>query len=240
VANSVYIGMSAAMASEARLQVVANNVANVSTAGFRGQRVAFQDVLVATLDGRPAEKGFAQAADTAIDDASGPLEHTGNPLDVAIRDDGYFVVSSPQGFMATRAGSFQTDVEGTLVDPSGRPVMAGGPPDAFSPIRARPGGGPVSVLDDGTIMQDGTALAQLAVVQVDAANLTPAGGSHLIVERGAMRPVQTPDLAVGYVEGSNVNAIRGMVELIEVSRDYQNATKMMSEARRLDQKLMTR
>jgi len=239
VANSVYMGMSAALAAQRRLEVASNNVANVNTAGFRQQHVVFQDFLVQTLDGTPSQKGFTALTETVVDRSAGPMEQTGNPLDVAIRDDGYFVVEGPGGPLLSRAGSFQVTTDGQLVDASGYSVLSGNPDDGFSPVQTRPDAGPVRVTADGTVEQGGTPLAVLAVVTVDDSKVTPAGGAHLQAPVEAMTATRA-DLAPGYLEGSNVNVVRGMVDLIEINRDYQTASKLMSESRKLDEAVIKR
>lgn len=238
MANSVYMGMSAAIAAQKRLEVAANNIANTNTVGFRQQRVIFQDFLVETLDGNPSEKGFTSLTQTVVDRQSGELQHTGNPLDVALGSEGFFVMQGPQGVVMSRAGNFKLDVDGALVDASGYPVLSGSPEKGFVPVLTRPQGGPVSVNAEGMIEQGGTPLAQLAVVTVNATELTALGGAHLTAPPAAMRSLENPDLAPGYLEGSNVNAIRGMVDLIEVNRDYHHATKAMAQSRKLDEAIL--
>lgn len=239
MANSVYMGMSAALASQKRLDVAANNIANVNTTGFRQQRVVFSDFLVETMDGRPSEKGFSAVTETVIDRQTGGLEHTGNPLDVALGTEGFFVLQGPQGGpVLSRAGNFRVEADGSLVDNSGYRVLGGTVERGFAPITTRPEGGPVRVNTDGSVEQDGTLLATLAVVTADATALIPLGGAHLQAPAPALRSLENPDLAPGYLEGSNVNPVRGMVDLIEINRDYHHATKAMAESRKLDEAII--
>lgn len=234
MANSTYIGMSSAIAAQRRLEVASHNLANANTVGFRQQRVVFQDFLVDTLDGSSAQKGFTAVTQTLVDRQAGVMEHTGNPLDLAIHGEGFFAVQGPQGVLLSRAGNFQVDVGGNLRDASGYPVLAGSPEQGFRPVLIRPEGGPVSVHADGSVEQDGTPLARIAVVNVDAAAVTPVGGAHLQAPPQALRLADASEVASGYLEGSNVNLVRGMVDLIEVNRDYHHATRMQSESRKLD------
>lgn len=238
MANSVYIGMSAAIAAQRRLEVSANNIANANTVGFRQQRVVFEEFLVDTLDGTPSQKGFTAVVDTPLDTEAGALTPTGNPLDLAIDGDGYFLTQGPQGLMATRAGNFQLGVDGQLLDASGLPVLAGSPAEGFAPIFTRPDGGPVSVGSDGLLEQGGTPLAKIAVVTSNAGML-PTGGAHLQVQPQGLQAVQNPSVVSGFLENSNVNPVRGMVELIEISHAYEKANKIMSEFRKLDQRAMS-
>lgn len=239
MANSIYIAMSSALASQKRLDVVANNIANANTPGFRQQRVVFSEELVATFDGRPSEKGFTAVAEASLDTEAGELEHTGNPLDVAIDGDGYFVMRGANGLMVSRAGTFRTAADGTLVDGSGMPVLGGSIEDGLTPITTSPDGGRISVGADGTVAQGGTELARLAVVTSTGPGLSPTGGAHLSAPDGSLQSVDAPSVASGYVENSNVNPVRGMVELIEISHAYQTSQKLMNETRKLDRAVMT-
>lgn len=239
MANGVYIGMSAALASQHRLEVVANNIANSNTVGFRQQRVVFGEYLVQTLDGTPSQKGFTAIDETALDRTAGALQQTGNPLDLAIEGDGYFAMRGPQGIMVSRAGNFRMQADGTIVDASGLPVLAGSPQAGLNPITVRPDGGPVRVGSDGTVMQGGTELARIAVVTVDGPGLTPTGGAHLQAAPGSLKSADGATLTPGYLEGSNIDPVRGMVELIEISQDYQSSQKLMAEFRKLDRAVMS-
>jgi flagellar basal body rod protein FlgG len=230
--------MSSALAAEKRLEIAANNVANANTIGFRQQRPVFESFLVQTLDGSPSQKGGTAITETVVDRQAGELQQTGNPLDLAIEGDGFFVTRGAAGLMLTRAGNFEMSVDGTLIDPAGNPVLAGSPDEGFTEIIARPEGGPVRVGDDGSITQDGTPLATIAVVTADQAGLIPTGGAQLFAQPQSLVAVQPARVAVGYLEGSNVNPVRGMVELIAVSRDHQSAQKLMNQSRELDKAII--
>ena len=111
MANGIYIGMSGAIAAQRRLDVVANNVANANTPGFRQQRAQFETFLVQTNDQRPIEKGFVAATATHTDDSAGAIMQTGNPLDVAIDGKGWFMVKDANGqSLLTRSGNFAPPV----------------------------------------------------------------------------------------------------------------------------------
>jgi flagellar basal-body rod protein FlgF len=237
MANGIYIGMSGAIAAQRRLDIVANNVANASTPGFRQQRAQFQAFLIPTGDQRPIEKGYTGLAGTSVDDSAGVIAQTGNPLDVAIDGRGYFVVDSPSGPLVTRAGNFRLATDGTLVDVMGNAVSS--TPAGNAPIRLRPEGGPPSVGSDGSITQDGTVVARLAVVDVAADRLTAVGDTHMRAAPADMQPMAAPRVMGGALEGSNVNPVRGLVELMLLTKDFQTNEKVMGEYRKLDQKLLS-
>lgn len=236
MANGIYIGMSGAIAAQRRLDVVANNVANASTPGFRQHRAEFQSFLVGTGETqRPIEKGFVAISGTRVDDSPGVISQTGNPLDVAIDGSGWFVVEAPAGQLLTRAGNFRMAADGTVVDQMGNAIAS----DTGAPIRLRPEGGPPSVGSDGTISQDGTTIARLSIVNVPTERLEAVGDTHMRAAPADMQ--RAPDATVqgGALEGSNVNPVRGLVELVQLTQEFQTNQKVMGEYRRLDQKLLS-
>lgn len=237
MANGIYIGMSGAIAAQRRLDIVANNVANASTPGFRQQRAQFQAFLIPTGDQRPIEKGFTGLAGTRIDDSAGVIAQTGNPLDMAIDGRGYFVIDSPQGPLLTRAGNFRLATDGTLVDVMGNAVSSD--PAGGAPIRLRPEGGPPSVGSDGSISQDGTIVARLAIVDVAPERLTAVGDTHMRAAPADMQSMPAARVIGGALEGSNVNPVRGLVELVQLTQEFQTNEKVMGEYRKLDQKLLS-
>src|SRR5262249_4705453 len=124
--NGIYVALSGAVAQSKALDVVAHDVANSSTVGFHAQRVTFEEAL-SSPSSRSTPSG--SAGRIAEDSSTGPLRTTGQPLDLAIKGDGYFAISTERGLRYTRAGSFTKNAEGAIVTPSGAPVLdaAGGP-----------------------------------------------------------------------------------------------------------------
>ncbi|HWB75591.1 MAG TPA: flagellar hook basal-body protein [Nannocystaceae bacterium] len=244
MANGIYIGMSGAIAAQRRLDVVANNVANANTPGFRQQRAQFETFLVQTNDQRPIEKGFVAATATHTDDSAGAIMQTGNPLDVAIDGKGWFAVRGADGQpLLTRAGNFHLGSDGTLLDTMGNAVLSG-PGLNGGPIQLRSDGGQPSVGSDGSVSQDGTVVATLSVVDVETSKLQPVGNTHFRLVSAAtgvadIRPLENATVAGGALESSNVNPVRGLVELVQLTQDFQSSQKVMAEYRRLDQKLLS-
>jgi flagellar basal-body rod protein FlgF len=164
---------------------------------------------------------------------------TGNPLDVAIDGNGWFAVRTANGeAMLTRAGNFRLDADGTLVDTMGNALIAG-PGLNGGPIQLRPDGGQPSLGRDGSVSQDGTVIATLSVVDVDTSKLRPVGNTHFAVAPQDAQPIENPNVAAGALESSNVNPVRGLVELVQLTQDFQSSQKVMAEYRRLDQKLLS-
>lgn len=238
MANGVYIAMSAAIAAERQLSVTANNLANVNTTGYKQTRATFDSYLVGTLDGSPEQKGFTAMSMTQADMAIGDLEATGNPLDAALTGPGFFVVETPTGQQLTRSGNFQVADDGTLVTALGHPVMTGTGTAGYSPVRIDPSAGPVTLGSRGEVAQGGTMLATLAVVDVDQQSLTKVGDTAFAAPAEAYVAVDSPSISSGHLERSNVNAIRGMIELIGATREYERSAKIMSKYRSLDRDAM--
>lgn len=197
---------------ERRQEVASNNLANANTTGFKGERV-FARLLG---EGLPV-------AEAATDTTAGAITATGNPLDVALRGPGYFVVRTPTGERWTRGGSLQVDAAGDLTDQDGN-VMLG----ERGPIRVR--AGTVTLDRSGWVIADGVKLDRLRVEAPAAgAVLQHEGGTHFVPDAGRA-PVapEARHVAQGELEGSNVNTLSSLVDLITIQRHYANAQKMVS------------
>lgn len=230
-------GMTAAKAAlrfwERRQEIAANNLANISTDGFKGER-AFARIV----DG-----GRAEAA-AATDLRPGPLKATGNPLDIALAGDGFLVVQTPQGERLTRAGSLRLDAERRLVDQNGNPVLGTAGPIIVPPETAdleidRTGTVRAAVAPDRLGRYDGErpALGQLRLeaAPTDGA-LGHAGDRYFIpgATRAALPP-ERRDLRQGFLEESNVSATDALVEMITIQRQFalaQRAASTLDDARR--------
>lgn len=222
MSSEIYVALSGQMAMQTRLATVANNLANMRTAGFRAQTVTFETVL--SEYGRDAV-AFAAADEAYLDRAAGPVEATGNMLDVAIVGEGWFAIETAGGTAYTRDGRFHLNVEGDLLTLTGHRVLD----DGGAPIQIDPAGGAVDIGGDGRIIQAGRDIGILGLFSLapearlsrygDSAVLSPTPGEP-IVDRAANGVRQ------GYLEGANVNAIRAIAELIEIQRafEYANAT----------------
>ena len=221
-----YIALSRQMALRQEMELVANNIANASTAGFKAELMVMAEVDL------PAEKGvklaYVQDLASARDFSPGPLRPTGGELDLAIDGKGFFAVRTPEGIRYTRVGRFQLDADGILVTSQGYPVLGGG-----SALTITPEDGPINVASDGTISTDRALEGQqLAIVGkldiVDFASpaaLTPAVDGYFI----AKQPPRAAEGGVvqGMLEDSNVKPIIEMTNLIEVTRSYQSVQRFI-------------
>jgi flagellar basal body rod protein FlgG len=204
---------------ERRQEVASNNLANVSTDGFKAERV-FARMLG---DAMPA-------AQTATDARGGALRETRNPLDVALAGDGFFVVDTPNGERFTRGGSFRLDAERRLVDASGHPVLGEAGPDGAAGPVVVPQGVAVAVDREGALSVDGKAVARLRVERAaPGARLAHEGGT-LLVPDGTRQPVPAAERAVrqGFLEESNVSAVGALVDMIAVQRAYASVQKAVT------------
>ncbi len=233
MANGQYIALSAAVAHGTQLEVIANNLANVNTAGYKQLRTSFDQFLVDAKG--QSSKGFTAVSSMKADLSAGTMQQTGNPLDVSIHGSGFFMVRTPQGDRLTRAGSFRIAQDGALLDSGGHAVLTGSASGQRAPIRVS-GDGPVTITPAGDVEQDGTIVARLAIVDVTAEELTAMGDATYDAPPNALVDVTAPELATGFIESSNVNAIRGMVDLIETTRAYEQSQRLMSQYQRLDRR----
>ena len=189
---------------ERRQEVLANNLANADTSGFKAERV-FAQVIGDALP----------AANTATDLTAGALTVTEQPLDLALGGDGFFVVETPEGERLTRGGSFRLDAEGRIVDPNGNPLLGEAGPIVAS-------GGSIEFGRAGEVKVDGKEVGKLRVDTVpQGADLTHAG-ANLFLPDPAGGPLADEQRIVkqGALEASNVNTVGSLVDMIEIQRAY--------------------
>lgn len=234
----IYIGMSGAKQALEQQASVANNMANVSTAGFRAQLNSFHAIPV--VGGALPTRSFVTATTPGADFSTGPLMATGRALDVAIQGAGWFTVMTADGAEAyTRAGNLQVGADGQLTTMSGLVLMGEGaavvaPPDAS-----------VFVTDSGQVMAQtmGDAAAgaaevgQLKLVNPPAADLERGEDGLFRVRAGAAAPQADPGVSVrsGVLEGSNVNPVAAMVAMIANARRFEMQMKTLQTAETNDQ-----
>ncbi len=198
------------------MQSVANNMANISTVGFRREGVVFAEYVQAI----PAEGGsvaMAVAKGRYTSELQGGFDKTDGTFDFAIEGPGFFTVETPDGPRLTRAGAFTPNAEGDLVDMNGNPVLDAGESPIFIPNDARD----IAVGADGTISADGQPIGQIGVViPAEGATITRQDGVLFAVE-GGTEPVENSAVVQGYLERSNVDPVSELVRMIEVQRSYE-------------------
>jgi flagellar basal-body rod protein FlgF len=213
--NPGYIGLTRLAGLADELRVVANNIANAGTTGFRGEAVVFAEVLArADVDG--GVLSMAAPRGHATDFSDGGLSPTGGALDLAITGDAFFQVQTPGGVRLTRAGAFGLDADGVIVNADGHALLdAGGAPLAI-PADA----GPVTVATDGTISADGRQIGVVGLVTAAPASLTRDGGVRFTAD-GPTAPAEGARVLQGFLEQSNVDPVTELARLVEVQRAYE-------------------
>lgn len=211
-----YITLSRQSGLMREMQTVANNIANLSTTGFRREGVVFSEYISAASDPN-ASVSMAAARGRHIDTRQGPLDPTGGALDLAIQGEGFFQVETPDGVRLTRAGMFLSNDAGDLVTPDGHLVLDEGGAPVFVPPDAEA----IAVAADGTLSADGRPVARIGLyTPVDPTDLHHHSGS-LFEVKGALEPVDDSTLLQGALEGSNVNPVEEISRMIEVQRAYE-------------------
>ena len=239
--RGVYAAASGGLTNFRLLQIVGNNLANVSTVGFKAERlITRQQEFEDTLAGALNDPSGRAAADhertpgtvdmqTTTDFTPGPVSFTGDPLNVALRQSNqFFVVNTPEGEAYTRAGNFTLDSAGQLVTPDGFPVMGDGGAIALRP-------GTAKITGTGMVMVDKEQVGRLRVVQVDdPTQLQRKSGVRFSLGANAQPNSAEADLITESVEMPNVSVVQSMVDMINVQRAFETYTKSVRTINELD------
>ncbi len=218
--RGLYSGVEAMAAAERRLESIATNLANVSVNGYK-RRATATESFERTLKGKVERHVRTR---TSIDYSQGPLEATGEPLDLALAGSGFFALETQHGEAYTRGGRFHLDAAGTLQTQDGFPVAWEG---ARGTIDSQ--GGEVRVDPDGQVWQGEAQVGRLRLVDfADPAKLQPDRGGYLHAPVDAAPRAREGEVRQGQLERSNVSAMDEMVALIETQRSYESAARVMS------------
>uniref|UniRef100_A0A832LUN1 Flagellar basal-body rod protein FlgF n=1 Tax=Caldimicrobium thiodismutans TaxID=1653476 RepID=A0A832LUN1_9BACT len=221
--------LEAAQLLERKFTASANNLANLDTPGFKADGLAFREVLMKKIGPR-YKKAFKETV-PYLDSQQGFLEPTHNPLHFSIVGEGFFKVQTPKGIAYTRAGNFTLDAERRLVTSQGYPVLANGAPVVLDPGMAAEGlvtmdNLKLRVSPDGLLSIDGTEIARLDVVTFDDLSKLKKIGENLYISEGAQEAMAINyEIRQGFVEKSNVNPIKEMVNLIEIQRTFESVQR---------------
>jgi flagellar basal-body rod protein FlgF len=245
--DGIYTALTGAMAQEHTLDVVANNVANASTAGFRGDKVVFGQLLAGAqknpnIDPRQPAPGvtdkFVRVEESPVDQTNGYLRSTGNPLDLALGGEGFFTVRTPSGDRLTRAGKCMLKDAGNMttalatvdgnymLDDRGEIIVF--PRDVKD----------IQVIEDGTVRVDGYDYARLGIRTVtDGKQLIRAGTTMFSVEPGTkLIEPESIDIRQGHLEASNSNPMGGMFQLITINRTFDALQRVIQTFQQMDQR----
>ena len=219
--NASYVTLTRQSGLLNELRVVANNIANQSTTGFRQEGVMFSE-YVQRLDGQPS-LSMARGNVRATSFLQGTLSQTDAPLDVALDGDGFFLIETPEGERLTRSGAFTTNATGELVTHDGRRVLDEGASPLFIPPDARS----IAIAPDGTISADGAPVGRLGVVIPNDPNGMLRESGTLFRADAGYEPAEAAHVAQGFLEASNVDVIDQVARLVEVQRAYEMGQKFL-------------
>lgn len=238
--NAAYVGLSRQMTLRRELDVVANNIANADTTGFK-----VEQLLVGAEVGERARNAFVRPGVSFVldngvgrDYGQGALEQTGRTLDFAIEGEGaFFKLQDGAGEAYTRDGAFTLDATGRLTSQGGMPVLGDGGEIVLNPELGEP-----SVGADGTISQNGELVGRLSVVRFDTLGVLEKGGDGLYRNTSNAQAQEAPDALVrqGMLEGSNVNPILEITNLIEIQRAYESVSRMIENSNDLSRRAVER
>jgi flagellar basal-body rod protein FlgG len=225
----IYVTASGFLAQQKQLEIIANNLANANTVGYKGDMAVYRTYHSSHADSRRGgvrplwNPGFVALTGQAIDLSQGPLRRTGNPLDIAIAGDGFFEIQTPRGERYTRKGDFALAGDGTLVTQGGHAVM--GAEGAIVLTE-----GEIEIDGEGSVFVDGRQQGQLRVVTFsDTEKLVKEGDAQFAWtgKSSEARPLEEVEIRPGFLESSNVNPIREMVQMIDAIRSYEVQQKVI-------------
>ena len=235
--NTSLIALSRQSGIRRQMAVIANNIANMNTSGFKGEKMMFVEHLVRSKGGeRIWGERIAYVRDIATmrDTTEGPLENTGNPLDIAVRGNGYFVIGSNVGERYTRNGHFQLDSEGQIVTQQGDPLLS----DSGEPFFLSPEDSNITVSRDGTISTENGELGRIRVVGFENRQDMRMVAGGLLATDKEPQDVDNPDLVQFMLESSNVQPIIEMTRMIETHRAYDSVKKLIEKEDDRQQKMI--
>jgi flagellar basal-body rod protein FlgF len=226
--SGYYAACTGLMSRTQSLETIANNLANVSTVGFRATHNIFSSLLATTGDSplsvvNQDANDYGVLSGTRLDTSQGPLVRTGNELDLAMEGPGYFAVQTAAGPVYTRGGNFRVSPRGQLITAQGDPVMG----DNNSPITLI--GSPISISPDGTISTDGAISGRLKMVEfAPTVMMQSAGGTYYTAPTGTAVPAKNSMVRQGMLESSNVNPVTSVVELITAQREVETMRRVLT------------
>ena len=226
--NAQLIGLSRQIALQRQMDVVANNIANINTSGFKSEQLLFEEYLMPVARDRDfaaldQQLSYTDDWTTIHDMAGGALVQTGNPLDVALQGEGFLAIETAAGERYTKSGSLAIDATGTLVDLNGNPVLGNG-----GPIQFAAGETDIMIGEDGSISSSAGQKGQLRIVEFADPQATTREGSNLWAGTNPIEATATRVLQ-GSIEKSNVNGVGEMTEMIRVQRAYESVASLISK-----------
>jgi flagellar basal-body rod protein FlgF len=227
--NAQLISLSRQIALQRQMDVVANNMANINTNGFKSEDMLFQDFIMPKakdndFGGQDSKLHYTEDWSTLHNMETGPIEQTGNPLDVALQGEGFLSVQTPQGVRYTRNGTLTIDNQGMLVDLDGNQVLS----DGGSPIKFDSSDTDISIGRNGAISTSNGGKGKLAVVEFANPQVLAREGDNYY-SGPAGTPATSTQVIQGSIEKSNVSGVTTMADMIRVERAYQQLATLMQQ-----------
>ncbi len=220
--NISYIGLSQQMALQQQMEMTANNLANMSTPGYKAQYALFSEYLSNPENGDTIHQSANSGGYRDL--SNGSLTQTHNQFDVALQDKGFFAVQAPDGIRYTRDGSFALNKDRQLVTTAGLPIVN----DNNEPITVQADATQIRITEEGEITSEFGTIGRIKVVQFDDERSMTRIGDNMFDAQGQAETVVTrPRIVQGAVENSNVNPVIEMNRMIEVLRVYQATQRML-------------
>ncbi|WP_224703717.1 flagellar basal-body rod protein FlgF [Devosia aquimaris] len=223
--NAQLISLSRQIALQRQMDVVANNMANINTTGFKAENILFEEYVMPVArdqDFKTPDQPLSYVQDWATihDLTGGAIVQTGSDLDVALNGDGFFAVQTPAGERYTKSGAFQLNAGGTLVDLNGNPVLGQGGPITFGPAETG-----IRIGTDGSISSSAGAKGSLRLVEFANPQALTREGNNLFAGGTPVNATNTRAMQ-GFIEKSNVSGVSEVTELIRVTRAYESMASM--------------
>ncbi len=225
IENAQLISLSRQIALQRQMDVVANNMANINTTGFKAENILFEEYVMPVArdqDFKTPDQPLSYVQDWATihDLTGGAIVQTGSDLDVALNGDGFFAVQTPAGERYTKSGAFQLNAGGTLVDLNGNPVLGQGGPITFGPAETG-----IRIGTDGSISSSAGAKGSLRLVEFANPQALTREGNNLFAGGTPVNATNTRAMQ-GFIEKSNVSGVSEVTELIRVTRAYESMASM--------------
>ena len=238
--NAAYVGLSRQMTLRRELDIVANNIANADTTGFKVEQLLVGEEIGERARNAFVRPGVSFVLDNGVgrDYGQAALEQTGRDLDFAIEGEGaFFKLNDGVGEAYTRDGAFTLDPEGRLTTEGGAAIQGDGGDIILDPAQGEP-----AVAADGTISQNGATVGRLSIVRFDTLAALEKGGDGLYRNASNAASIEATDARVrqGMLEGSNVNPILEITNLIEIQRAYESVTRMIEQTNDLSRRSVER
>ncbi|MEX0583818.1 MAG: flagellar basal-body rod protein FlgF [Sneathiella sp.] len=229
--NAVFIGLSQQMALKRRMDITANNLANVNTTSFKAEHPLFEEFLVKRVSQDAVS--YVQDYGSYRDLREGEFTRTGRPLDIAISGDGYFSIETAEGVQYTRNGSFRLDTEGTIVTINNQPLLDQNGRTITVNVQFQD----VNIAPDGTVTTGPGQTQKIDVVEFDNPQILKQVGNGLY-DAGDFVPIPADNVQIMQrtLEKSNVQPILEMTAMIDIMRAYQSAKQLLDSQHDLQMK----